>query len=378
MMFAGFRLWLSVLFMCLGSAMLSWRQTIFISIYTNNFHGPTDDSPSFFNGAEDDDDGVDRQSTSFQQTNNNDVEKDDASLFKFREPADGSIKSISLLGERNSGTRWIYGHLGLCFNHTIPVHRSLSRYKHWFQYDDAKEIPKNTLSIAMFRDPIAWTYAMQKVPHHASMHLDLPWKEFVTQEWNMERLEKDVMFFEDQKKLNNHTGRICQCNFHYHEIVSCLLRPYPDGYWGMKIDSKTKTWEPHRKHRFSQHQPFYEMRVNDPKGRPYNNILEMRADKIRNFMESSTYANVDGFWHYQYEGLLKTGTRELVEKIERATGLKHHPEKCKIYDPQNRRKREMPLEYVDYMINHVDWDAEALIGYKKDNPDYRAEETTVQ
>lgn len=30
-------------------------------------------------------------------------------LVDFREPADGTIKSISLLGERNSGTRWIYG-----------------------------------------------------------------------------------------------------------------------------------------------------------------------------------------------------------------------------------------------------------------------------
>lgn len=252
-------------------------------------------------------------------------------------------------------------HLGECFNYTIPVHRSLSRYKHWFQYDDAKKIPKHTLSIAMFRDPMTWTYAMKKVPHHASMHLDLSWEEFVTKEWTMERLPKDEAWYDHQMKLNNHTGRICQERFHYHEIVSCLTRPYPEGYFG-----------PHRKHRFSNHQPFYEMRVNDPKGRPYNNILEMRADKIRNFMESATYSNVEGFWHYQYESLLKTGTKELVEKIERATGLKRHPEKCKIYEPQDRRKRVMPPEFIDYMADHVDWEAEALVGYTK--PDYRASE----
>ena len=45
--------------------------------------------------------------------------------FKFREPTDGSIKSISLLGERNSGTRWIYGDLG--FVSTTPF-RFLSPY----------------------------------------------------------------------------------------------------------------------------------------------------------------------------------------------------------------------------------------------------------
>ena len=30
-------------------------------------------------------------------------------LAEFHEPIEGTIKSISLLGERNSGTRWIYG-----------------------------------------------------------------------------------------------------------------------------------------------------------------------------------------------------------------------------------------------------------------------------
>ena len=107
------------------------------------------------------------------------------------------------------------------------------------------------------------------------------------------------------------------------------------------------------------------MRHDDPRGRPYGNILEMRADKIRNFLESAEYSNVEGFWHYRYEGLLETGTRDLVERIEKATGVKRHPEKCKVYEPQNRRRREMDPEFVDYMTEHVDWGAEALIGYER-------------
>lgn len=235
----------------------------------------------------------------------------------------------------------------------------MTRYKHWFQYDSSN-IPSNTLVIAMFRDPMQWTWATKAVPHHAPRHIDLPWEEFVTREWTMERLWKDEAWRNEQF-ANNNTGRICQEKFHYHEIVSCLTRPYPEGYWG-----------DHRKHRFSQHQPFYEMRVDDKEGRPYANILEMRADKIRNFMETSTYHNVDGFWHYRYESLLKQGTEELVQKIERATGLKRHPEKCQIYEPQNRRKRSMDANFFDYMVDHVDWEAEALIGYER--PDYSATE----
>lgn len=270
------------------------------------------------------------------------------------QPEDGTIKSISLLGERNSGTRWIYGHLSQCFNHTIPVHHSLSRYKHWFQYDDPTAIPKHTLSIAMFRHPISWTWAMKEVPHHATEHIDLPWEEFVTKKWTMERMCNDLSYLEHQRKINNATGRICQENFHYHEIVSCLVQPCPDGQWATIY-----------KHKYSRHQPFYEMRVNDPEGRPYANILKLRADKIRNFVESATYSNVDGFWHYQYESLLKTGTRDLVERIERATGKLRNPETCKIYEPQNRRLRPMDQDFFDYMMDHVDWNAEALVGYKK-------------
>lgn len=196
----------------------------------------------------------------------------------------------------------------------------------------------------MFRDPMAWTWAMKAVPHHAPEHIDLDWREFVTKEWNMKRLHKDEAWLEQQTKINNETGRICQENFHYHELVSCLTRPYPDGYWGE-----------HRKHRFSQHQPFYEMRVNDRKGRPYKNILEMRAAKILNFMESSKYSNVEGFWHYQYEELLKTGTKELIENIERATGKKRHPKKCVIYEPQNRRVRRMDPKFFDYMTGESEY-----------------------
>mmetsp|Transcript_8987 Transcript_8987/g.21874 ORF Transcript_8987/g.21874 Transcript_8987/m.21874 type:complete len:351 (-) Transcript_8987:318-1370(-) len=342
-MIAGARLWMSVILMCIASAMLSLRQTVYIGDLQSHDElneSEFDEWAPMINRRENTDGGV-------------------GGMADFREPKDGAIKSISLLGERSSGTRWIYGHLGLCFNHTIPVHRSLSRYKHWFQYDDASKIPSDTLSIAMFRDPMTWTWAMKAVPHHAPAHIDLPWDKFVTKEWTTERLYKDEAWRDEQMKLNKAHGRICQEDFHYHEIVSCLIRPYPEGFWGT-----------HRKHRFSQHQPFYEMRVNDPKGRPYKNILEMRADKIRNFVESAAYSNVEGFWHFQYESLLKTGTKELVENIERATGVKRHPGKCKIYEPQDRRKREMDPEFLDYMADHVDWTAEALIGYRK--PEHHA------
>jgi hypothetical protein len=63
---------------------------------------------------------------------------------------------------------------------------------------------------------------------------------------------------------------------------------------------------------------------------------------------------------------------DLVERIERATGLRRDPDRCMIYGPQDRRTRPMDPAFIDHMIDHVDWSAEALIGYKR--PELRSNE----
>lgn len=105
-----------------------------------------------------------------------------------------TIKAVSILGERNSGTTWMYEwvmngkcidysffivllkfvlhwsiwhrlfrHLNECFNHTIPVKRRLTRYKHWFQDEGVGEpIDDGTLVLAIFRNPFEWVEAMRK------------------------------------------------------------------------------------------------------------------------------------------------------------------------------------------------------------------------
>ncbi len=54
-------------------------------------------------------------------------------------------------------------HLGLCFNHSIPVRRRLKRYKHWFQDETLpSESFQGALVLAMFRNPFDWVEAMRK------------------------------------------------------------------------------------------------------------------------------------------------------------------------------------------------------------------------
>ncbi len=127
-MIAGFRLWMSVTLMCVGSAMLSWFQTLYL-----REHFQPDLPPSFDGNAPVENQGrwkpqskqaKDRDATPIrgkaekqptdekpQKLLNEDVNRKakNKELADFIEPKDGTITSISLLGERNSGTRWIYG-----------------------------------------------------------------------------------------------------------------------------------------------------------------------------------------------------------------------------------------------------------------------------
>mmetsp|Transcript_8712 Transcript_8712/g.13440 ORF Transcript_8712/g.13440 Transcript_8712/m.13440 type:complete len:326 (+) Transcript_8712:181-1158(+) len=250
------------------------------------------------------------------------------------------IKMISILGERNSGTRWLYAHVGECFNHTLSVERHLTRYKHWFQYPNASKYPHDTLVLAQFRNPFDWLEAMRKVPHHSPSHIGLKWKEFLTKEWTTPRIGSDLNMTKKQMK-----DAICQEGFRYHEIISCELEPVP----------KTS----YSKIRYSEHQPFYELKSD---GTPYKDIMAMRAAKIRNFMTVRDYVGVADLWTIQYEYLLMNGTDHLISKLEEWTGVERQ---CKTYPPQNRRKRPFQKDFAMYVNKNLDWSAEGLIGYSQ-------------
>eukprot|EP00548_Thalassiothrix_antarctica_P000367 CAMPEP_0194130486 /NCGR_PEP_ID=MMETSP0152-20130528/1525_1 /TAXON_ID=1049557 /ORGANISM="Thalassiothrix antarctica, Strain L6-D1" /LENGTH=318 /DNA_ID=CAMNT_0038825025 /DNA_START=27 /DNA_END=983 /DNA_ORIENTATION=+ len=251
-----------------------------------------------------------------------------------------SIKMISILGERNSGTRWLYAHVGECFNNTLTVERHLTRYKHWFQHRNASKYKHDTLVLALYRNAFEWLEAMRKVPHHSPSHIGLKWKDFVTKEWSTPRIGTDLNITKKQMSTT-----ICQEDFPYREIISCAVEPVPKEFY--------------KKSRYSEHQPIYELK---PDGTPYENIMEMRAAKIRNFMEIEHFPGVAGMWSIQYEYLLRNGTNELLTRIEKWTGMKRQ---CEAYPPQQRRKRGISIDFAKFINENLDWSAEGLIGYSQ-------------
>lgn len=189
-------------------------------------------------------------------------------------------------------------------------------------------------------------------PHHASNHMELNWKDFISRPWTMERVGRDLDVMNDRTERTLDTV-VCQEKFQFRDVVSCHQKPYPSDH---RFRNKTRTG-----HRFSEHQPFYEMR-NDGSGVPYANLLEMRAAKIRNMLNTSNYRGVRKLDIVRYEDLVARGTGGIIGRLEALTEIRA---RCATVPSQNRvrRKGVMDLETVQYVTEHIDWHAERLIGY---------------
>jgi hypothetical protein len=143
-------------------------------------------------------------------------------------------------------------------------------------------------------------------------------------------------------ETENETETImCQHNFRPDEVVPCMEMA------AGVMDPNLEIF------------PVYEMR-NDGSGLPYNNILELRADKIQNFLSVANFEGIQDLFPVQYEELVRNGTATLIHNLEEALGVKAH---CSPTDPQTLSSRSLSLEYVEWMKEHVDWETEALIGY---------------
>ena len=227
-------------------------------------------------------------------------------------------------------------HLHDCFNHSLPVRKTFSRYKHWFQPHDYWRYPHDTLVIAQFRDPYLWLEAMRSIPHHMPAHAGLEWPEFLSKPWTTPRIGLDLELKGDE---------MCQHHFQYKDIISCIHRPEPE----RPVDN-----------RHSLDKPLYEMR-NDGSGIPYDNITELRSDKIRNILEIRDFPGVADLWILQYEYMLAHGTQQLLDHIEEWTGVKA---KCSAFPPQNRPQRGLTTEEIRYINDHLNWTMEAAIGFE--------------
>jgi len=241
----------------------------------------------------------------------------------------------------------------------------LIRHKHWFQHDVFPELRVNsTLVIAQFRDPFYWVDGMQRKPHHAPMHYRLPsWKIFLNTPWTMpERTKLDRDYIKKQQKESNLSSLYpCQDNFQPHQVISCLLHPFANDE---EYEDYMAQWRGNLSlPGFSGRSPLYELN-NDGSGNPYESILAMRVDKIHHFLSLSDWSWIDEVLVTQYEKFIQEGTDGLLSYVEqKIPGLKRN---CTAYQPQpDRIPKKLNKKFVEWINTNHDWDAEALIGYFK-------------
>ena len=106
---------------------------------------------------------------------------------------------------------------------------------------------------------------------------------------------------------------------------------------------------------------------------PFNNILELRTEKILNFISTMYMEQVQSFLSIKYEDLMFSGVSDLLGRIEMASGLIGScPDEEYLKFKLPEFKATTDNEYYSYILEHLDWSTELLVGCTADNTDGRA------
>ena len=229
---------------------------------------------------------------------------------------------------------------------------NFTRFKHWFQFDDARVRNGSAVVIAMFRDPYDWVEAMRERPHHAHNHIGMEWKEFVTKPWVGPRGPADHVKLQKSKNIRQpieYAG--CLAGYKFDEVIPCSSEDsiHDEGYSNY----------------------MYEL-MHDGSHRAYGSIIDLRREKILNFLQVPKFHGVRAFFPERYEALNLRGTSDFLKKLEEVTGLSA---KCEPFEGTGLVKhKEVDPEYTRWMNKFVDWNVEGMVGYVKRDPVVQVEQ----
>jgi len=306
---------------------------------------------------------------------------------------------IVVLGERHSGTVWMRDRIKECFPHA-EVTTTLQRPTYFFQDDEQTAIAKeqrqqqhndngnnkpqqkniDTIVIHVTLNVYDWLEQMRLSPEYAPDHVGthkelghvvpLEWKEFVTKPWTMERPSNDLPFA-------NMTGPVCQYGFSYNEVVSCTGRQSSSSSSSSLLRTNSAAG--------GIGDPMYEFRrsnggkQNDggEEGIPYESIIDLRADKIRNHQDTfNSWPSIKKMIHVSYETTGRDFKKVILQEILDFTGWNDGKYKddntgvtlpCSgdVLPPSLDSSKGMTTEFVKYVSEQVDWGVEKLISQER-------------
>ena len=242
-----------------------------------------------------------------------------------------SPRTIYLIGERHSGTKWITGELERCFKDTgVQVSNHFSRRKHWFQKNGTFYHDENAVVVMQVRNVYDWTHGMWEYPHHSPAHFHLDWKTFVTSPWTLPGAPRPAP--EDWTA----TEPPCVESSRPDEVVPCHIL----------MDRQVIT--------------YYELRPKD--GLVYPSVIYLRRDKLLNHASVASFVNVSSFTIVRLEDMVQAGTAPLIRKLEQVLGVQARCEPS-VGRPIVRKKL-LDRDMVAWLNQHVDWNVESMFGYK--------------
>jgi len=133
--------------------------------------------------------------------------------------------------------------------------------------------------------------------------------------------------------------RVCQAKLRFNEVVPCKLdedvelrmkRKAVIGYINNGKDTmpkRNRLTDIHqtntKKAGVGTRTPFYELKI-DGSGKPYDSILDMRADKIANHLSVKEFNWIEDVIPLQYESVVEEGPMNFLEKVESIVVSRYH------------------------------------------------------
>lgn len=204
----------------------------------------------------------------------------------------------------------------------------------------------DVIRVKVFRDPYDWVEAMRERPHHAHDHIGMEWKDFVSKPWVGPRRAADKVKMQKAKEEGKNIEYAgCLAGYKFDEVIPCSQEDSvaEEGY---------STY-------------MYEL-MHDGSHRAYGSIIDLRREKILNFLQVPKFHGVKAFFPERYEALNLRGTAGLLAQLEEITGYKAE---CEPYKGTGEVKHKgVDPEYTKWMNKFVDWDVEGMIGYVQREP----------
>jgi hypothetical protein len=123
---------------------------------------------------------------------------------------------------------------------------------------------------------------------------------------------------------------------------------------------------PFLRHLFaSANDPVYEMKID---GKPFANLLQLRAAKIKNFLRIPAMWDVAGFAVIKYETLV-TDIESLLRRVGSTVSQKNRCSKTPL--PFQKTPYHLPDSFRQWIRYQTDWSIDKLVGYMHQNNEQR-------